>query len=98
MNEVWVLLQDNVAMTAFLGVIVAIVFQWFKGIKWFENLAGSDLWKGRVTSLLVSVVATIGALAASGEWAGIWPAIVAGFQTWFISQGAWAGIIKGAKL
>ena len=98
MTEIWALLQDNVAMTAFLGVVVAIVFQYLKGLKWFENIAGSDIWKGRVTSLLVSIVATVGALAASGEWAGIWPAIVAGFQTWFIAQGAWAGIIKGIKL
>ena len=97
MTEIWALLQDNAAMTAFLGVVVAIVFQAIKSIKWFENLAGSDLWKGRVTSLLVSIVATVGALAASGEWAGIWPAIVAGFQTWFVAQGAWAGLLRGFK-
>lgn len=100
MQTLVTLLQDNAAMSAFAGVVVALLFQLLKRVKWLEKFTGSaeaTIWKGRLTSLLVSFAATVGLTLASGEWNGLLPVLLVTVQTWFASQGIWAGILRGIK-
>lgn len=97
MNDLVILLQDNAAMTAVVGFIVAVIFQLLKKIPALEPFTGSaaaTIWKGRVASFIVSLLATIGASLAAGTWTGLGPALLVALQTWFVSQGAWAGLLR----
>ena len=100
MQTLVTLLQDNAAMSAFAGIVVAVLFQLLKRVSWLEKFTGSEeatIWKGRVATLIVSLLATIGLTLGAGEWSGIWPALLVTLKTWFVSQGIWAGILRGEK-
>ena len=95
MQTILTLLQDNALLTAICGIAAAGLFQLLKRVLWFEDLAGNEVVKGRVASLLVAIATTLVGLAATGEWAGALAAILAAVQTWFVAQGAWAGLLRG---
>ena len=91
------LLQDHAAVTAICGFITALLMQGIKQLPWFEDIVFSDVFKGRVASLLVAIVTAIGGLLATGDLSSIWVVIMATLQTWLVAQGFWAGILRGEK-